>query len=67
MIQKALACILIVIVGTVAVWAFSYGCVCALIWAVCTILSYPMISYLYVLAIWIVLFFVNTILNSKIQ
>ena len=59
MLQKVLASIFIAVIGFIclmAMLAFSYGCVYALVWAVCTLISYPMLSYLHVLAIWLVLF-----------
>ena len=62
MLQKVLASIFIAVIGFIclmAMLAFSYGCVYALVWAVCTLISYPMLSYLHVLAIWIIIIFIN--------
>ena len=64
MLQKVLASIFIAVIGFIclmAMLAFSYGCVYALVWAVCTIISYPMLSYLHVLAIWIILIFIKSL------
>jgi len=47
MLQKGLASIFIAVIGFIclmAMLAFSYGCVYALVWAVCTLISYPMLS-----------------------
>ena len=66
MVQKVLASIIIAIGGFIcimAMLAFSYGCVYALVWAVCTLISYPMLSYLHVLAIWLVLFALKSLLK----
>lgn len=66
MVQKVLVSIFIAIGGFIclmAMLAFSYGCVYALVWAVCTLISYPMLSYLHVLAIWLVLFAFKSLLK----
>ena len=66
MVQKVLASIFIAVMGFIclmAMLAFSYGCVYALVWAVCTLISYPMLSYLHVLAIWLVLFAFKSLLK----
>lgn len=66
MLQKVLASIFIAVIGficIIAMLAFSYGCVYALVWAVCTLISYPMLSYLHVLAIWLVLFAFKSLLK----
>ena len=66
MLQKVLASILIALGGFIcimAMLAFSYGCVYALVWAVCTLISYPMLSYLHVLAVWLVLFGLKALLK----
>lgn len=66
MLQKVLASIFIAVMGFIclmAMLAFSYGCVYALVWAVCTLISYPMLSYLHVLAIWLVLFAFKSLLK----
>ena len=66
MLQKVLASIFIAVMGFIclmAMLAFSYSCVYALVWAVCTLISYPMLSYLHVLAIWLVLFAFKSLLK----
>ena len=66
MLQKVLASIFIAVIGficIIAMLAFSYGCVYALVWAVCALISYPMLSYLHVLAIWLVLFAFKSLLK----
>ena len=66
MLQKVLASIFTAVMGFIcimAMLAFSYGCVYALVWAVCTLISYPMLSYLHVLAVWLVLFAFKSLLK----